>query len=276
MTRPHVEFIFAQALPWGTPVPLPQRESLECKVLSKDAASGEASVVLRLPAGWSQPVTSGFQEELYVLDGVLHLDDARLARDGYARIESERPTRWAAPQGTVVLVFSNARTSAAAPSTTGSGLVVLDTVAMPWDRSSVPEELQYMGIARKALYVDAGTGNHRTWLLTTAPQNQPKGKQLERETHGCAEELFMLSGEITGPNGVMAEGAYFWRPAHTLHGPFGSRKGNLALARFRDGEQTVIFHRDTLPFQFEAPYQPQLPAELEHLRARGGPYLGNY
>ena len=275
MTRPHVEFMFAQALPWGTTVPLPQRESLECKILSSDLESGEASVVLRLPPGWSQSVTSGFQEELYVIDGVLQLDEMRLARDGYARIEPRRVTRWSAPQGAVVLVFSNAD-SAVTPATDPSGLCVLDTVTMPWDRSHVPEELQYMGIARKALFVDADSGRHRTWLLTTAPQSLPKGKQLERETHGCAEELYMLSGEITGPNGVMAEGAYFWRPAQTLHGPFGSRKGNLALCRFRDGEQTVTFHRQTLPFRFEAPYQPQLPAELEHLRARGGPYLGNY
>ena len=72
----------------------------------------------------------------------------------------------------------------------------------------------------------------------------------------------MLAGDITGPQGEMTAGAYFWRPAETFHGPYGSRSGGLALSRFRHGMQDVVFHDQTLPFAFEAPYRPDLPPEL--------------
>ncbi len=165
---------------------------------------------------------------------------------------------WQSPEGGVALVFLNRSRVEDEPA-----LVAIDTPSMIWDRSGVPEELSYMGIARKALFVDSDTGRHRTWLLTTAPQTAPSGKALSIETHTCAEELFMLGGDITGPHGVMAPGAYFWRPRETFHGPFGSRNGSLALLRFRDGEQSTRFHDLTRPFAFEASYRPALPPAWE-------------
>jgi hypothetical protein len=272
MTRPHIEFIFAQALPWRAASPLEQRKELQCKVLSEDAQNGEVSLILRVPRGWNKSINSDYQEEMYVLDGAIEFDGQRLCRDGYARIDAGRETRWQAQESAVLLICSNA---ASWRQETGE-LAVIDTVVLPWDRDGVPKELQYMGIARKVLFVDQDSGRHRTWLLATSPQSLPKGKQLERETHACAEELFMLSGEITGPHGIMSRGAYFWRPAETLHGPFGSREGNLAFCRFRHGAQITTFHRDTLPFVFDAPYEPAVPSEMSHLRAQQGPFLERY
>ena len=260
MARPHIEFIYAQALEWQEGTPLPGREDSAWKLLSRDPDLGEVSAIVRLAPDWSGAVTPDFQEELYILEGDLAIGDAPLRRDGYFRVPAGVPHRWSTANGAVVLVMLNQPSAEDAPD-----LFAIDTPAMAWDRSGVPEKLDFMGIARKALFVDADTGEHRTWLLSVAPQIAPSGALLATETHGCAEEVYMLAGEITGPQGAMLPGAYFWRPRETFHGPFGSRGGGLALSRFRHGKQTTVFHDRTRPFMFEAPYRPDLPAELSHL-----------
>ncbi len=293
--RPHIEFLFAQALPWTNDCRLESRAELRWKLLSANGATGELSALVRIATHWRMAVTSPFQEELYVLDGDLEIEGNALARDGYARLPPGRAFTWRSRRGAVALVYRNlppaAATAANAPTTgrmvvspgvaesphalEASEPVFVDTTRLPWDDSGLLPEVRYMRLARKALYADADSGGHRTWLLNVAPQIEPTGEQLARETHGCAEESFMLAGDITGPQGVMSPGAYFWRPPETLHGPFGSRQGGLALLRFRDGVQTVRFHAP-LPFQFEAPYAPDLPSELRFLtkarRAAGGRY----
>jgi len=294
MGRPHIEFLFAQALPWTGECPLPARGELRWKRLSFNASTGELSALVRIPARWRAQVESPLQEELYLLDGDLEIGTTALARDSYARLPPARTLPWRSRRGAVLLVLTNRLGGgAAAPPSAGGGLLVtagepgpphitesaepvfIDTPSIPWDDSGVLPEIRYMRLGRKALYADAHSGLHRTWLLSVSPQVAPVGAQLARETHGCAEEMFMLAGDITGPQGVMSPGAYFWRPAETLHGPFGSRQGGLALLRFRDGAQTVRFH-GPLPFEFETPYAPKLPPELSYLanarRAAGGRY----
>jgi hypothetical protein len=260
MPRPHIEFIFSQALDWSRDGGLPGRESLPHKILSHDPELGELTAIVQFPAGWSATVASGFQEEIYVLDGALRVGASSLGRDGYFRAPASLSAGWSAPSGAVALVYLN-RTE----TDEERGIVAIDTIAMQWDRVGIPVELEYMGLARKALYVDPDNGRNRTWLLMSGPQVVPSGAALAVETHTCAEEVFMLSGDITGPQGVMTPGAYFWRPRDIYHGPFGSRNGGLALSRWRHGEQDTIFHALTKPFAFDAPYRPDLPPELASL-----------
>lgn len=257
MSRPYQEFVFAQSFKWTFDNALPGRHGVQTKLLSRDDTTGEMSVILRVPAGWHYEAASGFQEEVYVLDGALRIGGTQLARDGYFRVPATRPSTWASERGATALVFLNA----AAP-TDEDTLCAIDTTQMAWDRSGVPPELEFMGIARKALFVDRDTGLHRTWLLSTLPQIAPAGPALAIETHSCDEEVFMLAGDITGPHGAMTAGAYFWRPRDTDHGPFGSRSGGLALSRFRNGEQNTVFHDRTRAFDFDAPYRPILSAAL--------------
>ncbi len=271
MGRPHIEFIFSQSLGWQACASLAGRGGLECKLLSHDDALDETSAVLKMPAGWSRSVASDLQEEVYLLDGELDIGGTRLSRDGYWRVPAGVEHRWSTDTGAVALVLQNG-----ASPLDERQLVAIDTPRMPWDRSGVPEPLEFMGIGRKVLFIDADTGLHRTWLVSVAPQIAPSGALLATETHGCAEEVFMLAGDITGPQGQMTPGAYFWRPQDTFHGPFGSRAGGLALTRFRHGPQTTIFHDRTRPFAFEAPYRPDLPAELAHLDAAGPPETARY
>ena len=260
MARPHIEFIFSQALEWQEQSFLPGRKVLTCKVLSEDAALGEATLLLRFPAGWSGKVEPLLQEELYLIDGTLAIGEKSLGRDGYFRVAAGSRLPWSSEAGAVALLFLNA-----GPPTDSHDLVAIDTTLMDWDRSGIPAELDFMGLARKALFQDEDTGRNRTWLLSVSPQIAPRGAALAIETHSCAEELYMLSGDITGPQGRMTPGAYFWRPRDTFHGPFGSRDGGLALSRWRHGEQETQFHAQELPFRFDAPYRPDLPEELRHL-----------
>lgn len=260
MARPHIEFIFSQALDWREQFFLPDREGLTCKLLSNDPALGEATLLLRFPAGWSGEVRSGLQEELYVLDGDLAIRGRSFGRDGYFRVAEGSRLSWRSENGGVALLFLNA-----GPRTDAEDLVAIDTTLIDWDRSGIPAELDFMGLARKALFKDEDTERNRTWLLAVSPQIAPRGASLAVETHSCAEEVYMLSGDITGPQGRMTPGAYFWRPRDTFHGPFGSREGGLALSRWRHGEQETQFHAQELPFTFDAQYRPVLPEELMHL-----------
>lgn len=271
MGRPHIEFIFSQSLGWEACTSLAGRDGLDHKRLSHDEALGETSAILKMPAGWQASATSDFQEEIYLLDGELEIGGSRLSRDGYWRVPAGVEHSWSTDTGAVALILQNVATPL-----DERHLVAIDTPQMHWDRSGVPEPLAFMGIARKALFVDSDTGLHRTWLVSVAPQIAPSGVLLATETHGCAEEVFMLAGDITGPQGQMTPGAYFWRPQETFHGPYGSRAGGLALSRFRHGPQTTTFHDRTLPFDFEAPYRPDLPAELAHLSAAGPPDMARY
>ena len=254
MARPHIEFTFSQALAWRKGVSLAGRADAQHKLLSGDDESGELTCLMRFPAGWSADVVSRFEEEVYVLDGALLIGGAALTRDGYFRVPPDVEHRWTATTEVVVLLFLNAPSDADTRE-----LVVIDTPAMNWDRSGIPPELDYMGLARKALFTDWDTGRYRTWLLANAPQIAPRGACLAVETHSCVEELFMLSGDIIGPQGAMTPGAYFWRPRDTLHGPFGSRNGGLAIFRWRHGVQDTTFHEQARAFDFEVPYRPDLP-----------------
>ena len=260
MTRPHIEFIFAQALDWQEQGFLPGREDLMCKLLSEDAMLGEATLLLRFPAGWAGDIEARRQEELYVLEGGLAIRGQSLGRDGYFRVAAGSRLAWRSEQGGVALLFLNA-----GPPTDAEELVAIDTTSMDWDRGGIPTELDFMGLARKALFQDRDTGLDRTWLLSVSPQIAPRGGSLATETHSCVEEMYMMSGDIIGPHGRMTPGAYFWRPRDILHGPFGSREGGLALFRWRHGDQETRFHAQAIPFRFDAPYRPNLPEDLQHL-----------
>ena len=55
MSRPHIEFIQSQRLPWEPFVPRP---GVTMKRLSEDTGTGALSAILRYPPGWSAPPAS--------------------------------------------------------------------------------------------------------------------------------------------------------------------------------------------------------------------------
>lgn len=274
MGRPHIEFVQAQMLPWRRIPPGRARPDAEYKFLSRDPATGACTCLIRYPPGWSREAdeTLGADEECYVLDGTLELDDVALGPDHYACLPRNHPRRrMHSRAGAVVLTFFD-REPDFGPVPAGPVDATLaaraeshrDVLRMPWDRTLNDPRLAHLGIGRKDLRTDLVSGE-RTFLSLMLPHAEPPGARGPRETHPVVEECFVLAGSLTGPHGTMHAGAYFWRPAGIAHGPFGTRFGCVALIRFVGGRHVNEWSEDEAPFSFDSPYRPVLPPELAHL-----------
>jgi hypothetical protein len=168
----------------------------------------------------------------------------------------------------VVLTFFSATPrvdlALADPDPAATGLVErLDAYDMPWQTKLGFAEMR-PGCGRKTLRRDPRTGDD-TWLLTSPPHGTPPGGAGAQETHPTVEEVFVLVGDLHGNCGVMRTGAYFWRPAGVLHGPYGSRLGATSLYRTKGGPLQAEWTQERVPFRFDLPYRPYLPDGLELL-----------
>ena len=79
------------------------------------------------------------------------------------------------------------------------------------------------------------------------------------ENHPVVEEMFLWSGELVGPLGVMHAGCYFWRPPEEWHGPFGSKTGNVMLFRTKGGPLSTVYTEDEVEFCWHPEHKPILP-----------------
>jgi glyoxylate utilization-related uncharacterized protein len=275
LDRPHIEFVHAQMLPWRRIPPGRGRPDAEYKFLSRDAADGACSCLIRYHPGWRREADESLTaaEEFYVLEGSLEIDGRRHGPDSYAFLPAGWPRHvMHAPDGAVVLSFFDRQPDpvpgAHAPDAALCERAVphLDVLHMPWDRRLNDPHLAHLGIARKDLRCDPATGE-RTFLSMILPHSEPPGARGPTETHPTVEEAYVISGSLVGPHGAMHPGAYFWRPPGIAHGPFGTRWGCVALIRFLGGRHVNEWSREERAFAFDAPYRPVLPPELEHLRA---------
>jgi hypothetical protein len=272
LDRPHVEFIQAQMLPWRRIGAAAARPDAEYKFLSRDPATGACSALLRYPPGWAREGAEHLDadEEFYVLDGAMEIDAETYGFDSYAFLPAGYPRRRAsAPRGAVTLSFFSAEPTVRA----GAGgydarrlVRRIDALHRPWDRTLNDPRLAHLGISRKDLRLDPDTGE-RTFLSMMLPHSEPHGSRGPQERHPVVEEAYVIAGSLTGPQGTMEPGAYFWRPPRIAHGPFGTRWGCVALIRFLGGRHVNAWSESDAPFAFDAPYAPVLPPEHAHLKA---------
>lgn len=269
MARPHIEFIQAQCLDWLPEELLPGAWR---KVLSRDDDSGSVTLLQKIDAdfhfGDARPLAAG--EEFYVLGGSYYLNGYEYSAGcyGYFPAGSERRDCYS-PRGAVLLrMFDHAPVPASEdPAGTAERahdrpvIPFVDAYRMVWDRSILDHRLAALLPARKILRLDPVSGQ-KTFLFMTAPQTHPISWSGPLESHPTPEEAFLIAGDLTGPCGTMQAGAYFWRPPHIPHGPFGSRAGSLSLIRFVDGVHENIWSEETEPFSYHRPYRPILPPEL--------------
>ena len=272
-SRPHIEFVQAQCLPWLRIGPGLARPDAEYKLLSRDADTGACTVLMRYPPGWSRggPEHILADEEFYVLEGDLRMDDRIYGADCYGFL----PAGWTrshmqSEKGCVLLACYACEPhligSAGDGSAEASPRAVpwLDAAAMPWDMSLNDPKLRHLGISRKNLRTDPDTGE-RTFLSLILPQAVPEANKGPREIHPVVEEAYLIAGSLTGPHGTMYPGAYFWRPPGIPHGPFGARWGAVSLIRFVGGRHVNEWTSDEAPFDFATAYVPVLPEGLAHL-----------
>lgn len=275
MTRPHIESIQAQLIPWSDAGAL--RPGAEVRTLSKDGETGACSVMLRYPAGWSRsgPEVALADEELFVLDGALSIGDESYGLHDYTCLPAGYPRAgMASPGGAVVLTFFNAAPEmvAAAEHKAGYDEAVLiekiSTLNMTWYRGDLPEEtnagdeMKHYEFGMKRLRKDPHT-QESSILFSASPQTFPPGWKGLQETHPVVEESFVVAGEMIGPKERRSEGAYFWRPPGILHGPYGSMKGCVSFIRTVGGPLVDEWNEPPATFSYDPEPQMAVPPEME-------------
>ncbi len=274
MSRPWIEFVQAQRLPWVLNLFPQTRPGVKCKVLSADAESGACSVLMRYPRGWSaESGPLSVDDELFVLDGALEIDGRLYGEWAFAHFPGGFKTRsWSSPQGAVVLeFFSGTPTRANGAAAYDSRRLVehVDAMQVPYTGNFHPEFPP--GAGRKILYQDPVTLD-TTWLLGTMPLRWAERSEM----HPTVEEMYLLAGEVHGNRGVMRPGAYFWRPAAKPHGPFGTQTGNLYFFRTRGGQLQTQYVDAERPFRWWPEYDPVLPLEMQPYRGEAPPGAGKW
>lgn len=282
MGRPHIEFIQPQQLPWQRYAGAGRAE-VEAKLLSDDAATGESSLILRYPSGWSRPAPEYLtvDEEIYVLEGALTIGGVTYRAHDYAYLPKGFPrAASSSADGAVVITFYSGAAqviAGAAPAGVYDATRFLPRTNLDetgWDKDYAgvdSPELVKAGARKKMLRTDPVNGD-QTWLINTPAY----WSETKVETHPVVQEMVLLSGEIAGPEGLMRPGAYFWRPADLRHGPFGSRTGNVILMRSKGGRLSTQYFTPDKPFVFDPPYRPVLPPHLQALCAAEWTGNANY
>lgn len=261
--REHIDFVQAQLLPWedGTCIGFP---GARAKLLSRDDETGATSVILSLPKGWSRDRgASACDEEFYVLDGALAVEDRLHRRHSYGFLPagfSDNACR--TPDGATLLHFRSGPVAAdmLGPEAIASRLVSqVDLTGVSWDGDFDRYGLGSMknGARMRVLREDPFTGE-TTYVTATIAFR--RGERAER--HPVIQEFFLLSGELAGDLGTMQAGAYCIRPPMAKHAPYGSPTGALIFFRSLGGKQET-FWEDTDPFTFYPEHRPILPPRLE-------------
>lgn len=255
-------------MPWTNDNRFP---GLLVKNLSVDQQAGDLTALHMYPAAMHQPEAAplGANEEFYVLSGLFHLNGMEYTPGCFAFFPAGYPRNdLLVMEDSIVLrmfegdpenndvetIKSLARHRPVVP--------YLDTYRMQWDTRLHDIRLAHLGLARKNLRIDPVSGQ-RTFLFMTAPQTHPSNWRGPTESHPTPEESFLISGDLTGQAGTMTQGAYFWRPPHIPHGPFGSIAGSMSLIRFVGGKHVNIWSEEEQVFSYRQAYNPALPANLK-------------
>ncbi len=280
MVRPHIEFLHAQDLPWETsrlPEPL---GVLDCKVLSMDDQTGACSIILRYPAGWvrSQTEHLGSAHEFLVLEGELEINGQAYGLDCYGYLPAGlKRYSTSSERGAVVLTFFDN-----APEIySGRGNMVENPDAtavlyrnlhdMEWSTEGIdPDIIRGRYIAHKRLRHNPETGD-TTFVLEGSAHFHPEGWKEWELHHPCVEEMFLLSGDLSGPQGIMRTGAYFWRPPGIWRGPFASRLGYIGVFRFLGGHHVNIWGEKQTEVSLTPKHNPVLPDDLKSIATNPRP-----
>jgi quercetin dioxygenase-like cupin family protein len=109
----------------------------------------------------------------------------------------------------------------------------------PW------EPLPWPGVSNKVLFSDPVAG------FTIELARVEKGAAFPEHYHTTMQTLFLVSGRLHGPDGVIEPGTFNVIPAGELHGPFEAEQESIQFKVFSslpvyilsDGE-TFIYKRD--------------------------------
>ncbi len=275
MSRPHIEFIQSQALPWVRSPYGGRFRHAEIKLLSQDQESGAASLLVRYPPGYARQGAEYLtvDEELFVLQGSLQINDRDYSEMCYAHLPAGFPrTVQTSAAGATVLTFLSGlpeTETGTAPAGVYDGSRLVTHVDSLRTRPSndlrllgveVTKEIEagFVGFSFILFREDPHT-HDQTWMLSAPPLW--RGGVIE--IHPVVEEMYLVAGDMAADRGLMKAGAYFWRPPGMAHGPFGSKTGNLLFFRTQGGRLTTEFADGSEAFTWTPEHAPVLPPELE-------------
>ena len=277
MARPHIEFVQAQALGWKTGVLPGIAGELDCKTLSMDSETGACSVLFRYPAGWRREGLGHLSAayEFLVLDGEFEINSQLYSLDCYAYLPAGFSYRSTSSRnGAVVLAFFDALPvmtkgeGEMADDLNAPAIPYLNLHEIPWSTEGIdPDVARDRYMAHKRLRYNPVTGD-TTFVLEGGAHSHAEGWQEKELRHPCVEEMYLLSGDIIGPQGIIHGGGYFWRPADIWHGPFVSRMGYLGVFRFLGGHHVNIWSDEKRTSILNPEYNPILPDELKAVAAK--------
>ncbi|MFW6197855.1 MAG: cupin domain-containing protein [Myxococcota bacterium] len=269
MSRPFIEFLQSQLLHWQTGLYGGGFADVRSKVLSLDGESGASSTIVQFPPEFNLagPFHLRVDQELFVLAGDLDIDGYKHRRYTYAHLPAGfEHTHVRSEGGAVVLAFYSGEprlhdgTAPIGMYDEARAVPFVNAFDGDWEGNFHP--LFPPGAGRKFLRRDPHDGEE-TWVLGTMPLRWGH----RREKHPVVEEMYLLSGELVGHRGRMHAGSYFWRPPDEWHGPFGSPTGNLMLFRTKGGPLSTVYEENVVPFDWDQPYRPILPDDLEEVRS---------
>ena len=109
MSRPWIEFIQSQHLPWQAGDLGGTRAGLEFRQLSADRDTGACSLLVRYPAGWHGAGGAlAVDDEFLVLEGSLEIAKREYAQMSYAHLPAGLDTgAWSSRPGAIVIELQN-------------------------------------------------------------------------------------------------------------------------------------------------------------------------
>lgn len=277
MSRPHIEFIQSQVLPFRTGLYGGARPEVQVRTLSIDLDHGDSSTQIKWPAGFkrTEPEYLECDEEFLVLQGELEINGRLYKKHDYAHLPRGylRRTQSSA-RGAVTLTFFSAEPKAIKADRAGNGFDTkrlvehIDTRAHE-RMTNVAEAFNTPnwnpdGSFHKDLFTDPYTGE-RTWLIGMAPH----WSTGLCEVHPVVEEEYSILGDLCFPLGNFRDGAYFWRPPGIEHGPFATWGGTLHLVRCKGGPFATKWH-DSGGAEWFPEYKPILPPEYQEYVRKAG------
>lgn len=255
-------FIQNQALPWRDGVLGGERGPLAARLLSRDENSGALTAMVRYPAGWTlkTPHALAAEEEFFVIDGELSVNDHRFGRMSYGRIpaRASRAVMQAAADTTaLVMVNGDQATAAAQGIDIPAPIAPLAEGLETWTEN--PYTRYLLGTGVRPLKEDPDTGEV-TFLYSALPFRY----MAKRWTHPVVQEMFVLAGEYAiNDVGLMCPGAYAWWRENEWHGPYGSTTGFMMLIRSQGGPLANTLGKETIAVNYRPSYRPTLPADLQ-------------